>query len=324
MPDLPRIGPIGGGGLILTWRCSNACRHCLYRCGPRQPDAWMPPAVLDRTLDALAAEPAFAGLHLAGGEPMLDPARTEAAVRACVRRGVVLDYLETNAAWAREPAQARDAFRRLADAGLPAVLISASLPHAEFIPPGRTRLAIDAARSVFGERGVLVWTGEGLALLARLPQDRPVPLAESRRILGLDAQGVLDRHPYLIANGRVPACLMRSAPRQPAAAFAGQHCAGVLARTGHVHIDPAGHLFTGHCPGIAPATIDDLHPAIAADSAFAILWRDGPCGLLAHADGFHPDPRGYASACELCWQVRRHLHRAGRFPDLRPAEAYAN
>jgi hypothetical protein len=283
----------------------------------------MAPAVLERALDALAAEPHFTGLHLAGGEPMLDPARTGAAVRACVRRGIPLDYLETNGGWVRDAAHARDAFRRLADAGLGAVLISASLLHAEFIPPGRTRLAIDAARAVFGN-GVIVWTGEGLRLLARLPQDRPVPLAESRRILGLDAAGVRDAHGYLIANGRVPACLMRDLPHRPPEDFAGVRCAETLARTGHVHIAPEGRLFTGHCPGVAPATVADLHPRIADDSAFAILWREGPCGLLRRAPGFRPDPRGYVGPCDLCWQVRRHLHRTGALADLQPAPAYAN
>lgn len=320
----PCIPPIAGGGLILTWRCTNACRHCLYRCGPRQPDTWMAPEVLDRTLEALGREPGFSGLHLAGGEPMLDPERTLAAVRACVRHRVPLDYLETNGAWVRDAAHARTSFARLADAGLGAVLISASLPHAEFIPPGRTRIAIEAARAVFGVGGVIVWTAGVLRLLERLPQDRPVPLAESRRLLGLSPADVLAAHPYLTPNGRVPACLMRCVPHRPAAAFAGAGCAAVLGRTGHVHIDPAGHLFTGHCPGIAPATVDDLHPRIAGDSAFAILWREGPCGLLARAPGFRPDPRGYASACDLCWQVRRHLVRQGGFPDLRPAEAYFN
>ena len=31
------IPPLIDGGLMLSYRCTSACRHCLYRCSPTQP-----------------------------------------------------------------------------------------------------------------------------------------------------------------------------------------------------------------------------------------------------------------------------------------------
>lgn len=324
----PRIPPLRSGGLMLTWRCTNACRHCVYRCSPAQPGQGMTPERLERAFAALAREPGFGGLHLAGGEATLDLDLLELALRTAARHGVAIDYLETNAHWCGDEARGLAVFRRLHDAGLGAVLISASLYHNEFIPFARTRAAVAAAQTVFGAGGVIVWTPQVFALLQRLDPGRTHTLTESCRLLGLDPErGDLHRlHGYVRPAGRAADQLRAGLRRKPADAFAGERCAEVLAATGHVHIAPGGELFTGHCPGIAPADIADLHPAIGAETAFWTLWHEGPAGLARRAAaeaGFQPDPDGYVSGCDLCFQARKALRAAGRCPDLRPAEAYA-
>ena len=52
----------------------------------------------------------------------------------------------------------------------------------------------------------------------------------------------------------------------------------------------------------------------------------GPVGLLdaARDRGFVPRDEGYADKCQLCFHLRRHLHRAGAFvAALAPAAVYA-
>jgi len=328
MMDIPCIPPLRSGGLILTWRCTNACRHCLYRCSPAQPDRAMDAALLERTFAALAREPGFNGLHLAGGEATLDLDLLELALRTAARHGVAIDYLETNAHWCDDETRGRAVFGRLREAGLGAVLISASLYHNEFIPFDRTRAAVVSARATFGTGGVIVWTPQVFSLMQRLPAERTHTLVESCRLLGLDPErGDLHRlHGYVRPAGRAASSLRAGLQRHPAEHFRGERCADVLAATGHIHIAPGGELFTGHCPGIAPGDVDDLHPRIGADTAFATLWHAGPWGLAQRAAdeaGFAPDPTGYVSGCDLCFQARKALRTAGRCPDLRPAEAYA-
>ena len=42
------------GGLILSYRCTASCRHCMYACSPRWPDDWMSSEDLETTLQSLA------------------------------------------------------------------------------------------------------------------------------------------------------------------------------------------------------------------------------------------------------------------------------
>ena len=42
------------GGLILSYRCSAACRHCMYACSPRWPADWIGEDDLAATLQSLA------------------------------------------------------------------------------------------------------------------------------------------------------------------------------------------------------------------------------------------------------------------------------
>lgn len=109
----------------------------------------------------------------------------------------------------------------------------------------------------------------------------------------------------------------------------GIHLAGgeaTLESTSHFHIDPYGNLFTGYCPGISVADIDDFHPELSAESApvYLCLLQGGPHAVWKNlADGFEPDPLGYISRCHLCLDVRQYLRRAEDYVELCPDDYYA-
>ncbi len=313
---------------MLTYRCTNACRHCAYRCSPARPDHFMPEEMIDRTFAALAKEGALHGVHLAGGEATLDWDRLEYAIRSAARHGVAVDYLETNVSWCDDLETACRGFRRLQQAGLDAVLISASLFHNEFTPLEKTKTGILAAQQVFGPYGVIVWTPMVLQMMESLDASRPHSLEQSCELLGLaPGQGDLWRvHSYLTPGGRTTERLTEGADRSPARCFAGQSCRSTLESTSHFHIDPYGSLFTGHCPGISVATIDNLHPDITEESApiYAYLWKGGPSLVWqALAPDFEPDGLGYISRCHFCLDLRRYLRQQGRYEELRPDDFYA-
>ncbi len=320
------IPPLISGGVMLSYRCTNACRHCLYRCSPAAPADFMSESRLDQVFAALAAEPRLHGVHLAGGEATLDWDRLEAALAAARRHGVAIDYLETNGYWCTDAEAARQGFRRLRAAGLNAVLLSASLFHLEFIPFVRTRLAVAAAREALGAGNVIVWTPDVYQLIAGsgLDENRVYPLRDSCSALGLHPErGDLWRlHSYLTPGGRAAEVLGEGLPRRPARAFAGEACVQTLTSVGHFHVDPEGNLFTGKCPGLAAATVEDFHPALNHENAplTLILAEQGPVGLLELAEreaGFAPDPAGYIGKCQLCLAVRCALFETGKFHELR-------
>ena len=322
------IPPLISGGIMLTYRCSNACKHCLYRCSPRHNKQFMSESMIDATMAALAKEATLHGIHLAGGEATLDWKRLIYAIRSARRHNIAIDYLETNASWCNDQQAADEGFSRLYEAGLRAVLISASLFHNEFIPLAKTKTAIRAAIKVFGHRGVIVWTPEVLDQMDhRLDEHRTYSLDESTELLGLGTghEGLWRLHAYLTPGGRAVEELTEGLPARPAESFEGDSCGRTLQNTTHFHIDPRGNLFTGSCPGLSVANVGDLHPTIDAAKCpvYCQLAEGGPVWLWRGlAPDFEPDPKGYVSKCHLCLDVRKHLHATGRFAELRPDEYY--
>ena len=324
---MPTVPPLISGGVMLTYRCTNACKHCGYRCSPARPDHFMSEEMIDRTFAALARERNLHGIHLAGGEATLNWERLEYAIRSAYRHGVNVDYLETNVAWCEDYETARKGFERLKRVGLNAVLISASLFHNEFTPLEKTKAGIQAAHDVFGRYGVIVWTPEVLQLMERLDASKTHPLKRSCELLGLDPkQGAIWRvHNYLTPGGRTTEKLTEGVARQSAEEFAGQSCRATLESTSHFHIDPYGNLFTGHCPGISVATIDDFHPEITDETApvYTCLQSEGPHRVWQElAQDFEPDPEGYISRCHVCLDLRKHLRIHNGYEELRPDDFY--
>jgi len=282
--------------------------------------------MIDCTMSALSKERSLSGIHFGGGECSLFFDRLLFAVRCAVRHGVRIDYLETNGGWCVDDRTAVDGFKRLRDAGLPGVLISASLFHLEFIPLNVTKTAIRAANKVFG--GAFVWTEEVLRLMERLPDhSKKYPIQESCRLLGINSEdGTLwQLHSYLNPCGRAARQLTDGLRRHPVEKFTGDTCSQVFRSTSHFHIDPHGNLFTGRCPGISVANVDDLHPTVDEATApfFVALCEGGPVeARKRYASDFQPDATGYIGKCHFCLELRKHLFEQGTFSELRPAEMY--
>ncbi len=315
------IPTIQSAGLMLTYHCSSACRHCVYYCSPRQPDEWITIETAERVFDALAAERSFHGLHFAGGEAALNMNLLVDVVALANRKRVPIEYLETNASWCEDLDETRAQLRRLRDAGLPCCLISTCMYHNEFVPVRNMKNCIRACREVLGSGGAFVYPAHLLDLLEQLPDDGKHSLHEFCEHFdfepdGRDLQGLFP----LIPNGRAVKALRGFYDLQPLEAFAGNACSGKLQSPHHAHMDLYGNLFTGACAGISPATVDDMHPEISPEATpiFHTLCAEGPCGLLKFAEDFEPEPDGYAGKCDLCCQIRRHLHATAEFDELRP------
>lgn len=313
---------------MLSYQCTNRCRHCLYRCS-KLATGWMDKQTLERTFQALAKEEHLDGIHLAGGEAMLNFPLLLDAIQSARGMGIKLDYLETNAAWALTEESAREKFRLLREAGLPAVLISATPFHNEFIPFERTRNAISAARDVFGH-GVIVWLDSLARALARLD---PTTCHSLEDFLDACPEASspedLRRMFPLTPGGRVVEELRDCYQARPAEAYRDSPCRSELSGVSHFHIDPQGCLFTGLCPGITAGDIEDFHPDITPEShpITTCLVTQGPLGLMDRfglREGFSPREEGYVSKCDLCLHLRKHLRSRGEWPELRSDGFYAD
>lgn len=315
------IGPLRGGGLVLGYRCPSRCRHCLYACGPHRRDG---EGDLDAVLDELAVRGPRAAYHIGGGEPFLDVDRLERAVRGLLQRGLVLEYVETNAAWVRDVSQARETLARLAGAGLRCVLVSLSPFHAEHVPLARTLALIEAAERTLAS-GAFVWVPGFLDDLRDHPQHRRLDLDAHLAARGEAYARELAGRYGLVAAGRAGRYLYEHGQRRPWREVArAAPCRHRLQDTTHFHVDLGGGYVPGLCAGILlpldelPGTVElGRRPLLAA------LVEGGPAELVALAsrDGFQPQD-SYSSACDLCTHARCFLAAQREYPELGPAGFY--
>jgi len=330
MPATLTIPPLLGGGLVLGYRCPSRCRHCLYDAGPERRDG-LPesPEALEALLDLLAERGPNARYHIGGGEPFLDLELLTRAVVAMSRRGLALDYVETNAAWVKDGDHAAGVLTELRHHGLRCVLVSLSPFHAEFIPLDRTLALIEAAEGSL-PGGAFVWI-PGL-----LDDVRAAPAGRGGRI---DLEALLARRGdgyarqlaarySVVPAGRAGRYLHEHGQRIPwSEAAAGQRCAARLQDTTHFHVDGQARYVPGLCAGIVlplsevPGEVElSRYPALCA------LVTGGPESLveLCRSEaGFEPNET-YSGACDLCTDVRRrlHAHDAAAYPELGPPGFY--
>ena len=305
-----QIGALLGGGLVLGYRCNSRCRHCLYGCGPHREDgAPESPDALESVLDTLAARGPYAAYHIGGGEPFLNLELLHLAVRGMTERGLQLSYAETNASWVRDVEQAASVLAELAAVGLPSVLVSLSPFHAEHTPLRRTLALIRAAEETL-PNGAFVWIPEFLGDMQDHDPSERLDLDAMLAERGEAYARELAARYSLVPAGRAARYLMAHGHRRPWTELAvAAPCRRRLRDTTHFHVDGTGSFVPGLCPGLVlpledvPGTIDlEEYPLLQA------LVRGGPAALVEMSidDGFVPHPT-YASVCDLCVHVRRHL-----------------
>lgn len=157
-----KIPALSSGGIILSYQCSNRCKHCLYASSPEWKE-WMSETDAETILMGIKKHNKYlTGLHLAGGEPMLRPELVIFIVKRAVELGLPLEYVETNAFWCWDEEKTFEAFHRLKEAGLPAVLVSSSPFHLEFVSMERVNRAVSVGRKVFGDQRIILSTPESI------------------------------------------------------------------------------------------------------------------------------------------------------------------
>jgi hypothetical protein len=320
-------------GIILSYRCHTACKHCLYNCGPGWEKEPMSTETLREALQAITTWPRAPQVHFTGGEPFLFFPLLLEGVKRATQLGIT-SYVETSAQWCLDSNEAAQRFQTLREAGLQAVLISCSPFHAETIPPLRTLEAVHAALEVFGSEGVILYLPDFLRVIQAFDLDRPTPLSRYEERYGVEgARRILWQGYSIISGGRSGYELGHIAPRRAAEAFSQADCALDILYAHHSHLDLYGNYISGFCGGLSVGDWHDL-PQLRLDfsegrypALVEILVERGPYGLLELAratSGYQPLPAGYAGKCHLCVDVRHRLFDSGDFSDLRPPGFYSN
>ncbi|MGC9201464.1 MAG: radical SAM protein [Thermoproteota archaeon] len=333
--DKLRVSKPISAGIILSYRCNSACKHCMYACSPFWSADWFSKEGLRLVLSKIAKEIQPSpygpkgvsinyGLHFTGGEPFLNFDLLLDAVKIANELKVPSTFVETNCFWCTDDEDTKEKLTVLKDAGLNGILISVNPFILECVPFERTKRAVEISRKVFGNNVMLyqkVFYNQFKELEIKSTLFLNQYLCKGESML---------QHAELLLMGRACYKLQNLFVKYPAKAFFGESCALELTRNWHVHIDNYFNYMTGYCGGISLGDFRDER--IFSEG---IDLNERPIVRMLVTDinelytfalrefNYVERKEGYISKCHLCIDIRRHLVRqTNKFKELQPRELY--
>lgn len=299
---------------MTTYACPAACAHCLYASSPKTRGRFMD-AQTARMIASNLKRMGAHSVHIGGGEPFLHMPALRATIDALREANIGIDYIETNAFWARNIDRAREIIRAL---GAP-IMVSVDPFHVEYIALSRPLSLIRLLEEMRWDH--FVWQDRYIPKLLPLDHARPIPRASLEAHLGNDYRMETAREYGLSANGRALTILRESLPRQRAEELLDDRACRLLNGV-HCHIDHFGNFVPPGCPGIA-ISIRDLAAGAVDPATYPVATRLMAGGVRALWDyaigrGFAPDAAGYVTKCELCYFMRDFLSQHHPTPDIAP------
>lgn len=331
------------GGLILTYKCTSRCRHCLHACSSDWEDRPMSHEDLGLVLGSLAGKimpaphgPQYVdinhGLHITGGEPFMDFDLLCRAVEMASGLKIPSLFVETNCYWAVDDETTRQRLSHLKALGLQGIMISVNPHTLEHVPFERTERAVKVALEILGA-GTMLYQLEHFRRFKLLGLTGTVRYEE---YMEMERRADFPQaEPELFVMGRAPyamgGLLADEFPPIEAANFLDGTCPMPVARGVHNHFDCYGNYVAGFCSGLSYGDcrhLDDLiKEGIETDErpVLGLLMDQDMRGLMALAldHGYSELRDGYYSRCHLCEDIRRFLAlEVGGFPELSPLEFY--
>jgi len=314
--------------ILFTYRCSIACKHCLFGCAGDRPDVAMAPDQCAEYLGLLHETGRV--VHIAGGEAMLYWDAMSEAISLAHRQGNAPHFIETNCSFASSDAVVRERFTFMAAHGVRGILASADPYHQAFVPPEhflrvrRLTKEIFGAKNFFGSessdpeiRDLPSITRDPALLREHVRQHPPSMVGTARKEL---AQ-YLDR--FSPQDNKLPAWSWRGPTHESDCIT--QFKADTL---WELHIDPYGNIQTncgiilGKLPEATPAGLLAAAPE-KANRFVETVCAGGARGLaeLARREHGFVLPEKVTQNCELCYLARAFLR--AYHPDVfGPAEVY--
>ncbi len=328
-------------GLVLSYRCTAACRHCMYACSPEWDGDWITESDLGHLLSSIAPyiEPApyganwvglNSGLHFTGGEPFLNFDLLCSAVSMAAEMGIPSTFVETNCFWCVNDRVTRDKMRLLREKGLRGIMVSINPYYLEYVPFENTSRAVGIGREVFGGNLMLYQT-EYFNVFSQMGIKGRMKL---ETYLQREKKEQFYKNVEFFFNGRAPYSLgpeMEDVfPRAGADCFFRVECRPAFVRSWHNHFDNYGNYMPGYCGGLSYGDWHDLEGLLASEvrkeeyPVLAFLMGRDMEGLFRFARdrGYEEPPEGYFSKCHLCVDIRRYLVLVERFKELVPLTFY--
>ncbi len=331
---IPR--PISGG-LMLSYKCSAECKHCMYGCSPKWKGDWISIEKLEKGLLILSEyiQPGpyghenmslNHGLHFSGGEPFLNFGILLKAVEIAEELRIPSTFAETNCSWCKDDAFTLNRLRLLKEKGLKGIMISVNPFYAEYVPFERTDRCIRISQNVFGSN-VIVYQMEYYRQFKRLRITDKISIQD---YLNLAHEKTLSNKVELFLMGRAAEQLKSLYPGYSAERFFNIPCQPPILRNWHNHFDNYDNFMPGFCGGLSLGSWFDLDRIVKKGvdlekrPILKYLINDDMKGLMQFAKNTNYEELrvGYVSKCHLCLDIRKHLSVNSNFDELNPKEFY--
>jgi len=323
------------GGILLSYKCTSECKHCMYSCSPRWKAEWISEKdtekILTQLTDKIQGSPFGSdriginyGLHFTGGEPFLNFDLLLKITKMAHELEIPSTFVETNCFWCTDDKTTKEKLTQLKDAGLNGILISVNPFILEQIPFERTERAVQISGEIFG-RDVITYQEFFYSQFKRLEIKNALSFEEYLR-----REPDSLRYVELLPMGRAPYKLGYLYRKYPARQFFGSSCREELTREWHVHIDNYGNYMSGYCGGISLGDARNLNSMLNGidlderpilDVLVTDLQKLYEIGVKEF--DYKERSEGYISKCHLCVDLRRHIaQQTDEFKELRPREFY--
>lgn len=314
------------GGLITNYYCTSRCRHCLYACCPEREKKYMTDEVLVKNIEKVK-NLGCTSLHIGGGEPFLNIPGLENVIRLLIRKGIHIEYVETNSSWYKDRESACGILTKLRNAGLSTLLISISPFHNEHIPLSKVNGVMDACRKT--GMNIFPWIEEFYPEINAFNPDKKHTLLEYTEKYGKNYIKNIPLRYWVTFRGRaLKTYTPYMNPRTLDSLLAGEKggCRELF-DTRHFHVDLYGNYLPGLCTGLS-IECEDLGRILDSEKypVLSILMSQGVNGLFTFAEKEYQFVPGtaYVSKCDFCTNIRSFLVKQVKLdvPDLQPFEFY--
>jgi len=304
------------GGIMANYRCTAACRHCLYACSPERTDGYITESTADTVADLLIAG-GCRSVHIGGGEPFLDFDGLVSLVRILSNSGISVEYIETNAYWVSDKLRCEKRLQELLRAGAGALCISVDPFHAEYVPIELTlSLAESCQKAGFG---YFLWQDRFLPMMARLDRSKIQSREEMEKLISPHYVLETAKSYGLHYGGRAINIEAEYSALKPVSAIVDKKPCRSLISGGHFHVDMYGRYIPPGCTGIAIPLSEAINGIPSGKyPVYEVLLKSGVGGLLelAKTKGFTANEGGYTSKCALCFYIRHWLCENSPSPEL--------
>lgn len=300
--------PINFLSFLMSYKCTNECKHCALLASPNQDGAQMEFGDLKRYLEDITSNYKVQEVGFFGGEPLLNFEILVSFIEEVKKYNIPKIGLPTNGYWGKNESTAKNYAIKLKEAGLNSIGFSVDAFHQEFIPLDDVKKAIKACHDAGIEIIYLVSQNLGGSGAKNIYNEKTKEITDNLSNEFEYCQLITSE---LQVKGRAANQLTEYFSK---VTIPSDKC--LIFKIPMFMIDPNGWVFHQLCHGITIGNAKEKSPSqIISEFKYRkhpiiskVVAKGGPQNLLELAieKGFKPQ-NGYADKCHLCYSVRNFL-----------------